>query len=168
MPTAKFFWIMGMPWANSLSKVSRALCPGARTAVCVSISPLSVSTPVRTPCSVRKPRQQVSKRISPPASRISARRRGRIRSSLSEPTWGFASYRISGGPPAFTKVSRTKAALPSLSLTRVLSLPSEKVPAPPSPNWTLEAGSSLPLSQKRRMSSCLFSTGRPRSISRGL
>ena len=32
---------------------------------------------------------------------------------------------------------------------RVVSLPSEKVPAPPSPNWTLERVSKLPPFQKR-------------------
>ena len=56
---------------------------------------------------------------------------------------------------------------PSLSFIRVLSLPSEKVPAPPSPNWTLEAVSKIPVSQNRATSSALFSTGRPLSIRSG-
>ena len=38
------------------------------------------------------------------------------------------------GAPNLTKVSNTNLFLPSLSLTSVLSLPSENVPAPPSPN----------------------------------
>ena len=52
----------------------------------------------------------------------------------SVPIWGLASYNIFSGAPNFTKVSSTKELLPALSLTNVFNLPSEKVPAPPSPN----------------------------------
>ena len=50
---------------------------------------------------------------------------------------------LSLGAPFFTKISSTFRPLPSLSFTRVLSLPSEKVPAPPSPNCTFDSGSRL-------------------------
>ena len=50
-----------------------------------------------------------------------------------------------------------------LSWVPVVSLPSEKVPAPPSPNWTLEAGLSTPVDQNRSTSAVRSSTGRPRS-----
>ena len=49
-----------------------------------------------------------------------------------------------------------------------LSLPSENVPAPPSPNCTLLAGSKAPPDQKRSTSFARASTSRPRSITSGL
>ena len=49
---------------------------------------------------------------------------------------------MSSGAPWATKVSSTWAM--RLSWVPVVSLPSEKVPAPPSPNWTLEVREQLP------------------------
>ena len=46
----------------------------------------------------------------------------------------------------------------------VLSLPSEKVPAPPSPNWMLEFWFSLPVLKKLSTSNKRSSTFFPRSI----
>ena len=43
----------------------------------------------------------------------------------------------------------------------VFSFPSEKAPAPPSPNWTLEVRSSSPVDQNRSTSAARCSTGRP-------
>ena len=53
------------------------------------------------------------------------------------------------------------------SLTSVFNLPSEKVPAPPSPNCTLETVSNTPLSQKRSTSFVRSVTERPRSRTTG-
>ena len=49
----------------------------------------------------------------------------------------------------------------------VVSFPSENVPAPPSPNWTLELVSSSPVFQKCSTSRVLSSTLRPRSNTTG-
>ena len=68
---------------------------------------------------------------------------------------------MSSGAPAAAKASKTAVTRPSW--IPVVSLPSEKVPAPPSPNWTLEAVSSAPVAQKRSTSLTRSSTGRPRS-----
>lgn len=56
---------------------------------------------------------------------------------------------------------------PSRSLICVVSLPSEKVPAPPSPNCTLETGSKEPLFQKPYTSRTRSRAGLPRSTSSG-
>ena len=69
--------------------------------------------------------------------------------------------------PKRTKVSSTRRFLPEGSFTDVFSLPSEKVPAPPSPNCTLLLGLSIPLSQNFCTSKVLFSTLLPRSITIG-
>ena len=53
------------------------------------------------------------------------------------------------------------------SCVEVLSLPSEKVPAPPSPNWTLDSGSSAPPARKASTSRSLASTSLPRSSTMG-
>ena len=81
--------------------------------------------------------------------------------------WGFASYRISSGAPARTISVRTRRPNCSLSLIRVFSLPSEKVPAPPSPNCTFDSGSRLFCCQKVSTLRDRSSTGSPRSITRG-
>lgn len=64
---------------------------------------------------------------------------------LSVPICGLAFVRISFGAPKSTKRSRTY--LQRGSFIRVVSLPSENVPAPPSPNCTLQLVSSSPVSQ---------------------
>ena len=50
------------------------------------------------------------------------------------PICGLASYKISSGAPHSTNVSNTFFILCSRSLIEVFNLPSENVPAPPSPN----------------------------------
>ena len=74
---------------------------------------------------------------------------------------------MDGSAPKRTKVSSTRRFLPEGSFTDVFSLPSEKVPAPPSPNCTLLLGLSMPLSQNFCTSQVLFSTRLPRSITIG-
>ena len=54
-----------------------------------------------------------------------------------------------------------------MSRVPVFSLPSEKAPAPPSPNWTLDAGSSWPEDQNRSTSACRRSTFHPCSSRMG-
>ena len=49
----------------------------------------------------------------------------------------------------------------------VVSFPSEKVPAPPSPNCTLEDWESAPVRQKCSTSAVRSSTSRPRSSTMG-
>ena len=51
---------------------------------------------------------------------------------LSVPICGFDVYKISSGAPNLTNVSKT--VLQYAEFIPVVSLPSEKVPAPPSPN----------------------------------
>lgn len=65
-------------------------------------------------------------------------------------TWGLASVKMVSGAPQRTSVSRMKRW--RRSFVPVFSLPSEKAPAPPSPNWTLLSGSSGPPDQKRSTS----------------
>lgn len=68
---------------------------------------------------------------------------------------------MSAGAPISMKVSRTVPI--RASCVPVVSFPSEKVPAPPSPNWTLVAGSREPVCQNRSTSRVRSSTGAPRS-----
>ena len=78
------------------------------------------------------------KHTSPPSARIRSRIVRTTPASRSVPMCGFASMRISAGAPKRTNVRRMCS--PRGSFVPVFSLPSEKVPAPPSPNCTLEAG----------------------------
>ena len=73
---------------------------------------------------------------------------------------------MSAGAPASTSVRNTVEMRGSW--VPVVSLPSEKVPAPPSPNCTLEVVSSTPVAQKRSTSAVRSSTGRPRSSTMGM
>ena len=72
---------------------------------------------------------------------------------------------MSSGAPWATKVSSTWEM--RLSWVSVVSFPSEKVPAPPSPNCTLEEGERTPLCQKRSTSAVRSSTRLPRSSTMG-
>ena len=72
---------------------------------------------------------------------------------------------MSAGAPASTRVRNTVEMRGSW--VPVVSLPSEKVPAPPSPNCTLEEGSSTPVAQNCSTSTVRSSTGRPRSSTMG-
>ena len=79
---------------------------------------------------------------------------------------GLASHRMSRGEPASTNVSRISRW--AGFLVPVLSLPSEKVPAPPRPNWILLSGSRIRSLRKRSIACERRSAGSPRSMSRGL
>ncbi len=166
-PTAKDLASIGTRSLCSISKVSRALCPMARITIPLRISSPFAKTPVTRFSSVRRAVTCEPKRTSPPQSVICLRRCSTTWIRMSVPMWGFASYRISFGAPASTKMRRTSRIRPFGSLTVVVNFPSEKVPAPPSPNCTLEPGSNTPSLQNRSTSSCLLCTSFPRSRSRG-
>ena len=61
---------------------------------------------------------------------------------LSVPICGLVKYRICSGAPNFTNSSKT--VLQYGEFMPEVSLPSEKVPAPPSPNWTFELVFKMP------------------------
>ena len=89
-----------------------------------------------------------------------------ISRKLSVPICGFAFIRISSGAPNSANFSKTY--LQSGSFIRVVSFPSEKVPAPPSPNCTLDSVLSSPPFQYFSTSLIRSSTGFPLSIITGL
>ena len=74
---------------------------------------------------------------------------------------------MSFGAPFSTKISSTLRLRPTGSLISVFSFPSENVPAPPSPNCTLESGFSTPVFQNSSTSFCRSSTGAPCSRRNG-
>ena len=75
------------------------------------------------------------------------------------PIWGLDKYNISFGAPKLTNSCKTF--LHKGLLIPVVNLPSEKVPAPPSPNWTLENGFKILLNKKLSTSFFLSSTVLP-------
>ena len=85
--------------------------------------------------------------------------------SLSVPTWGFCCHATSGGAPCESSVCFTKAH--KGSWMRVVSLPSENVPAPPSPNWMFASGCKTPVCSKAFTAAARFSMAGPRSSTRG-
>ena len=80
---------------------------------------------------------------------------------MSVPMWGLWDHFTSAGAPAPTRASIT--AEMRGSWVPVVNFPSEKVPAPPSPNCTLEAGSSAPPAQNPSTLAVRASTSSPRS-----
>ncbi len=167
-PTAKDLGLRLTPRCFNMAKVSLALCPGARMAAPTGNSSPSLRiSPVSSPRLITRSVTLVEKRKLPPRRIISSRRLSTTLRRTSVPMWGLATYKISSGAPNCTKVSKTKRLRPSLSLTRVFSFPSEKVPAPPSPNWTLDSGSKAPPCQKASTSAVLSRTGFPRSKTTG-
>ena len=151
--------------SKSIWNVSLALCPTAKTAASVSIR--------WHPFTIRQfslGRISVTcewKRNSPPSRIISSRILSTTSIKISVPIWGLLSHKISSGAPNFTNVSSTKRFRPNLSLTRVFNFPSEKVPAPPSPNCTFEAVFNMPSFQNCSTTFWRSLTGAPRSITRG-
>ena len=103
----------------------------------------------------------VSNRTVPPHRMISARRFFTTVRRMSVPMCGFWSTRISSGAPA--AINASMMARIRGSLLRAVSFPSENVPAPPSPNCTLDSGSSRPVFQNTATSCVRRSTSRPRS-----
>ncbi|MBP1772110.1 MAG: hypothetical protein H6P99_1273 [Holophagaceae bacterium] len=91
-PMAKGFWRMATPWPCSISKVSRALWPGASTRASQGISSPLASTAARTRPAVSK-RTSASlarNRYSAPRCWASLRISTAQRRMTSVPTWGFA------------------------------------------------------------------------------
>ena len=109
-------------------------------------SPARTCSPVRTPSRLSSPSSRWPKRTCAPSDSNSCRRFCRAMCSISVPTWGLASVRILSGAPQRT--SSSKIHRWRRSLVPVFSLPSEKAPAPPSPNCTLDSGSRTPFFQK--------------------
>ena len=166
---AKGFGSMAAPRRSSISNVSLALWPTARKRVSQSISSRprsdSVTTPRKAPPERRRSLSLHPKRISPPRERICRLRFPTTSARTSVPTWGMASQRMRCcAPKPANRRSTYAAAEPP---TPVFSFPSEKVPAPPSPNCTLHSVSRMPFSRNRRTFSRRCSTGRPRSKTSG-
>ena len=173
-PMAKVLRSMGTPRSRSSSKTSRAECPQARmTQLAATRSSVwepsaavwvSVTERTRPPVTSRSLMRQ-RQRTSPPVSSIMRTMLVTTRGSTSLPTWGLASHRICGWAPASTKVSRMRrwAGL----LVPVCSLPSENVPAPPTPYWMLLSTSSSPVALCASTTLLRRAASSPRSTSRG-
>ena len=84
---------------------------------------------------------------------------------LSVPIWGFDKYKISWGAPKLTNSCKTF--LHNGLLIPVVSLPSENVPAPPSPNWTFDEVFKILFFKRLSISFFLSSTFFPCSIIMG-
>ena len=107
------------------------------------------------------------KRISPPSAPISARIFSIMLTSRKVPMCGLETNRISSGAPALTNSVSTLRVRWRGSLIWLHSLPSEKVPAPPSPNCTFDSGSSTPWRHRPQVSFVRSRTLRPRSSTSG-
>ena len=129
-----------------------------------SLSPADIVCTL--PLAIARSVRAVSNLTSPPSSIILFRIAVTIFRRLSVPICGLAFVRISFGAPKSTKRSRTY--LQRGSFIRVVSLPSENVPAPPSPNCTLQLVSSSPVSQNFCTDAVRFSIELPRSKIIGL
>lgn len=149
-----------------MRKVSLALWPTASSRRLQGIVSLPfTSTPERRPSLVRRPVTALWNRTSPPREIISSRMAFTAPGRRSVPMWGLASHKISRGAPAAANSRSTRRA--RASLVPVFSFPSEKVPAPPSPNCTLVSVSKRPVLQKRSTALARSSTQAPRSSTRG-
>ena len=80
--------------------------------------------------------------------------------------WGLASYKMLSGAPWAANSSSTKCR--RLSWMPVFSFPSEKVPAPPSPNCTLFSVSRGPPPRKASTALRRVKASCPRSITTGM
>ena len=129
-------------------------------------APLSrTSTAASTPSSKCSPTSCAWKRTSPPAATMRRRRARTTSTSLSVPMCGFACQRISRGAPASANASSTWRMWGLF--VPVVSLPSENVPAPPSPNWMFVRASSGPPASNAATAAKRSSTSPPRSSTRG-
>ena len=104
--------------------------------------------------------------ILPPSLSVSARMFFIVALSTSVPICGFDATVISSGAPKRASVLITSSA--RSSFMRVVSFPSENVPAPPSPNIMLLCSLSSPPLKKHSTSLFRLSIGIPRSITIGL
>ena len=161
-PTANALADILTPRESNILSVSLAECPMASTRSAHGIS----SPPARRTARTRPPSAATSatsapKRTSAPSETSSSRIRRQKPFRRSVPTCGLASVRRPGSPANSPKIPTTWET--SGSPMRVVSFPSENVPAPPSPNWTLLLGSMVPLFQKSATWRDRSSTGLPRS-----
>ena len=146
--------------------MSRAEGPVAsRTTGDRTSSPPARRTPRTSPSDTDNSSTRAPNRTVAPREASSARIRRQKCRSRSVPTCGFASLTSPGIPANSAKVDTTWSTRGSP--IRVVSFPSENVPAPPSPNWALLSGSRVPSRQNRATSSPRSSTGRPRSSTTG-
>ncbi len=105
---AKAFWRMATPWPWSISKVSRALWPGASTMASQGSSSPSSSTAAATaPSRKRMSASRARNRYRAPRASASLRMSTEHLRMTSVPTWGRARYSTLGSAPNFTKVSIT-------------------------------------------------------------
>ena len=159
---------MNTPRSCNTAKVSRALWPSASTTwSAVICSPLASVTPRMSPASICTSVTRCSKRTSPPSAMISARIFSTTPTSLKVPMCGLATKRISSGAPAFTNSFKTLRVRCRGSLIWLHSLPSENVPAPPSPNCTFDSGLSTFLRHRPQVSLVRSRTSLPRSSTIG-
>ena len=172
---------MRTPMANALrssatprclrrAKTSRAEWPQARMTARAGMCTARPSWVTVTPRTAPRASSSMSvtcvrKRTSPPHERMRATMLVTTSGRTSEPMCGLASQRMSRGEPASTSVRRTRRCRGFL--VPVLSLPSENVPAPPSPNWMLDAGSSSPVALKWRTALVRLVASSPCSMRRG-
>ena len=110
--------------------------------------------------------RQVSNLTVPPNLIISLRRFFTTSRRLSVPTCGVPLQAIFSGAPAL--ISSVKIYLERGSFMRVYNFPSEKVPAPPSPNWMFDFGLKVLFWENASTSLILASTSLPLSIRSGL
>ena len=127
--------------------VSRALCPIPHNTISAGNDsvPLIV-TPVIRLFSVIISVTCAPKRTSPPQAIICSRIAFTMCRKISVPTCGLCLYKISSGAPNSTKY--VAISCKRGCVTRVVNFPSENVPAPPSPNCTLDSGLKIPCFQK--------------------
>ena len=161
-PIANGFAVISTLRLCSISYVSRALWPTPESTTVVSIrsSPLT-STPMMRSFSINKSVTLAPNLTSPPHSIMRSRIAFTMVRNLSVPTWGLCLYKISSGAPNSTKYLEISCNLGWV--TRVVNLPSEKVPAPPSPNCTFDSGLNTPSFQNVSTSWLRVSTSWPRS-----
>ena len=142
---------IAMPRSYNMANVSRALWPSASTTWLAAIAYKRPDAVSQT-CSASKlcmpallPGARCNctsttccpKRTSPPSTSMRARRFSTTLTNLKVPICGCASYKISGGAPACTNSFITLRPRWRGSRIWLHNLPSENVPAPPSPNCTL-------------------------------
>ena len=114
------------------------------------------------PFLIVKSSRQVLNLTLPPSLKISFRMFFIILGKLSLPKCGLFKYKISFGAPKDTNSDKTS--LTNSPPLFVFNFPSEKVPAPPSPNWILEFSSKILVLIKSLTDFCLSSTDLPLSI----
>ncbi|MCY1308717.1 hypothetical protein D9M70_587490 [compost metagenome] len=132
-PKAKGLASIYIFFRSSSSKMSRAECPVAKIIFSALItSPFCVCTPSTAFPFTKMSVTRVSNNTTPPNSIIFSRIALIIFGNLFVPICGCASINISSEAPKPTNNSKIRSTSPRF-LERVYNLPSEYVPAPPSP-----------------------------------